>query len=304
MKRDVDLALSCDVDGVEMELPSSDHLLEYAYGWPQEKAISLATEATTYAHEHGLHVAFFTLDSTRASFDICWRLINAVATAGHMDSLAVVDTFGVCTPEAMAYFVKKIKEKVAKPVEIHCHNTFGLALANTLAAVAAGVDIVHTTVNAIGEGTGNAALEEVALALKVLYGVETHIKYEKLTALSEAVQDLSLVRMPPNKPIVGAGTFTVESGIVVGWWERLRKLGMPLETLAFKPELVGQGGVKIVLGKKSGRDSILNKLSQLGLDVPSDKVDEILAQVKLKSEEKKRVLTDDEFTSIVKEASR
>jgi len=301
MKRDVDLALACDVYGLEMEVPSSDHLLAHAYGWPEQKAIDLAVEATKYAAEHGLRVTFFTIDSTRASFDTCWRLINAVATQGHMDALSVVDTFGVCAPHAISYFVKKIKERVDKPLEIHCHNDFGLALANTLAAVSAGVEVVHTTVNAIGERMGNASLDEVAMALKLLYGVETGIKYEKLTPLSKLVQELSLVKMPPNKPIVGDGAFTTESGIVAGWWARLEEAGMPLEMFPFLPEFVGQGGVKVVLGKKSGRDSIYYKLKKLGLTADEKNIDAILMRVKTLAEDKKRVLTDEEFKSIVKE---
>jgi len=303
MKRDVDLALSCDVDGIEMEIPSSDHLLEHAYGWPEDKAVNLAVEATKYASEHGLHVAFFTIDATRATFDAAWRLINAVATAGHMDSLVIVDTFGVCNPEATAHFVRKLKERVDKPLEIHSHNDFGLAVANTLAAVATGVSTVHTTVNGIGERMGGAALEEVAMALKLLYGVETNIKYEKLTALSKLVEETSRVKMPPQKPIVGSGAFTVESGIIAGWWNRLEKMGSPLEMLPFKPELVGQKEVRIGLGKKSGRDSIIYKLNKLGMSVPESKLDEILSLVKLRAEDKKQLLTDDEFISIVKEVS-
>ena len=91
MKRDVDLALACDVDGVVMEIPSSDHLIKYAYGWTVEKAINLSIEATKYAQEHGLHVAFFTIDSTRAKFDTFWGIINSVATKGHMDSSSHAD---------------------------------------------------------------------------------------------------------------------------------------------------------------------------------------------------------------------
>jgi isopropylmalate/homocitrate/citramalate synthase len=300
MKNDVDLALKCDVDGVVMEIPSSDHILSYAYGWPEEKAINLAVEATKYAGEHGLHVAFFTIDSTRSKFETCWRLINAVATEGHMDSLVVVDTFGVCSPQAIHYFVSKIKEKVDKPLEIHCHNDFGLAVANTLSAVTAGVEIVHTTVNAIGERVGNASLDEVAMALELLYGVKTGIKFEKLRALSKLVEELSGVKMPPNKPIVGDNVYTTESGIIAGWWARLEKLNMPLEMFPFVPSFVGHDKVRVVLGKKSGKDSIIYKLNELGLKAPEDKVEQILEAVKTYSEQKKRVLTDHEFIEIVK----
>jgi len=299
MKRDVDLALKCGVDGVVMEIPSSDHLLSYAYGWSEDKAIKLAVEATSYAHEHGLHVAFFTIDSTRAKFETCWSLINAVATEGHMDSLVVADTFGVCSPHAIHYFVRKLKERVKKPLEIHCHNDFGLAVANTISAVAAGAEIVHTTVNGIGERAGNASLAEVVMALELLYGVKTGMKTEKLRKLSKVVEKMTRVKMPQNRPIVGDNIFTVESGIIAGWWSRLEKMGMPLEMLPFLPSFVGHDSVKIVLGKKSGKDSIVYKMEKLGLKVPEDKLEQILEAVKTYSEEKKRVLTDEEFKRIV-----
>jgi isopropylmalate/homocitrate/citramalate synthase len=299
-KSDADLARQCDVDGVIMEIPSSDHILEYAYGWPQERAIQLSVEATAYAAEHGLHVAFFTIDATRASFETCWRLVNAVATEGHMDSLVMVDTFGVCSPEAIKYFVSKMKERIRKPIEIHCHNDFGLGVANTLAAVTAGVEIVHTTVNAIGERVGNGSLDEIALSLEMLYGVKTGIRKEKLYDLSKTVERLSLVKMPPNKPVVGDGAFTTESGIVAGWWNRLEQLDMPLEMFPFKPEVVGQGPVRVLMGKKSGRDSIAFKARQLGLRIPENRIDDLLTKVKETAEMKKRTLTDEEFKLLVR----
>jgi len=300
-KSDIDLARQCDVDGVITEIPSSDHILEYAYGWSQEHAIQLSVEATSYAAEHGLHVAFFTIDATRASFETCWKLVNAVASEGHMDSLVMVDTFGVCSPEAIRYFVTRMKERIKKPIEIHCHNDFGLAVANTLAAVTAGVEIVHTTVNAIGERVGNGSLDEIALALEMLYGVKTGIRKERLYDLSKVVERLSEIDMPPNKPVVGDNAFTTESGIVAGWWNRLEQLNMPLEMFPFKPELVGQRPVRVVMGKKSGKDSIAYKARHLGLHIPDDKVEPLLTRVKETSEQKKRVLTDEEFKLIVRE---
>ena len=302
MKRDVDLALACDVDGVIMEIPSSDHLLKYAYGWTVEKAVNLSVEATKYAGEHGLHVAFFTIDSTRSKFDTFWGIINNVATKGHMDSYVLVDTFGVCSPEATSYLVKEVKKRTDKPIEMHCHNDFGLGVANSLAGVMAGAEIIHTTVNAIGERSGNAALEETAAALELLYGVKTGINFEKLRELSKLVEELSLVKMPPHKPIVGDNAFTTESGIIAGWWDRASKAKRPLEVFPFSPDFLGFDGVKIALGKGSGRASIIYRLKELGFEIPpEEKIDQILEKVKVSSEEKKRLLTDGEFKSIVKE---
>lgn len=242
------------------------------------------------------------MDSTRAPFQTCWKIIDTVATKGHMDSLTVVDTFGVTSPIGIHYFVRKLKERVRKPIEVHCHNTFGLAVANSLAAVEAGAQVVHTTVNGISEGSGAAALEEIAMATRCLYGIDSNIRFDRLTPLSKLVQERSGVVMPAHKPIVGDGVFTAESGIVLGWWSRIRDLNLsPLEIFAFLPEFVGAESQKMVVGKKSGRDSITYKLRELGLDAPEDKIDEILMRVKKTGIELKRALTDEEFISIVEE---
>lgn len=300
MKKDVDLALACDVDGVVMEIPSSDHLLKYGYGWKLEKAIDFSVEATKYAAEHGLHVAFFTIDSTRAKFDTFWNIIESVATKGHMDSYVLVDTFGVCTPEATRYLVNEIKKRIDKPIEIHCHNDFGLAVANSIAGVMSGAEIIHSTVNAIGERSGNASFEEVAAALEILYDIKTDVNFEKLRLLSKIVEERSLIKMPPQKPIVGDKIFTTESGIIAGWWDRASKVKRPLEVFPLNPEFLGSNEVKIALGKGSGRASIIYRLKELGLRIPSEeKIDQILKKVKLLSEEKKRLLTDEEFKSII-----
>lgn len=301
MKADVDLALECDVEGVEMEIPSSRHIIKHAYGWPLEKAIDLSIEATKYASDHGLHVAFFTIDSTRADIDWWLKIINNVATKGHMDSLVLVDTFGVCTPEAVRYLTRKVREQLNIPIEVHFHNDFGLATANTLAAVCEGAEIIHTTVNAIGERMGNADLAEVALALRALYGVKLDLRYDKLYGLSKLVEKLSGVRMPPHKPVVGDGAFKIESGIVASWWLRVEKTNKPLVVYPYKWDLVGQKGVKIVLGKKSGIDSIVNKLNSLDLTLSDEEIDAVLERVKEESVKRKAPISDDVFNEIIKE---
>jgi isopropylmalate/homocitrate/citramalate synthase len=165
-----------------------------------------------------------------------------------------------------------------------------------------GVNTVHTTVNGIGERSGNASTEEVAMALKLLYGVGSNIRFEKLRSLSKLVEELSLIKMPPQKPVTGDNLFTTESGIIAGWWSRLEELNMPLEMFPFLPTFVGYDGkVNIVLGKKSGRDSILFKAKKLNIRVPDDKIDKILTRVKETAEDKKRILTDQEFIAILKE---
>ena len=300
MKADVDNALKLDVDGLIMEVPSSDHLIKYGYGWTEENAVKLSVEATAYAHAHGLKVTFFTIDSTRATFKVISRLVGRVAKEGHMDALALADTFGVLNPEATAYFVRKMRDMLDKPIEIHAHNDFGLGVANTIAAIKAGAQVAHVTVNGIGERTGNTSLEETAMALRLLYGVKSRVKLEKLRGLSKLVRELSGVEVPPQKAVVGDDIFTIESGIIAGWWRRLEKLGMPLEMYPFVPELVGHGKVNVIMGKKSGKDSVIYMADKLGLKVDEKDVDRILAAVKQAAIEKKGPLTAEEFKALAR----
>jgi isopropylmalate/homocitrate/citramalate synthase len=302
MKSDVELALECGVDGVIMEIPSSTQIVEYAYGWTMETAMRKSIEATAYAGEHGLYTCFFCIDSTRADINWYLDLMEKVSTEGHADSFALVDTFGVCTPETIRYMTKKIIERLGKPVEMHMHNDFGLAVANSIAGLQAGGQVVHTTVNAIGERLGNCSLEEILCALQMLYGVDlSHIKFDKLYELSKLVQERTNVIMPGNKPIVGDNFYASESGIVIGWWERLKKLGMPLVMFPIHPKAVGQDDVHIVLGKKSGISSIRMKAEELGFSEPTDdQAMDILAKVKEFAIENKRKLTNEEFEEIAK----
>lgn len=303
MPSDVELALECDVDGVIMEIPSSTHIIEYAYGWTMETALKKSIEATAYAGKHGLYTCFFCIDSTRADLNWYLNLMERVSTEGHADSVALVDTFGVCTPETIRYLTKQVIDRLRKPVELHMHNDFGLAVANSIAGLQAGGSVVHTTVNAIGERLGNCSLEEVVCALRMLYGVELpQIKFDQLYGLSKLVQERTNVYMPSNKPIVGDNFFVSESGIVIGWWERLKKLGKPLVMFPIHPKTIGQDDVHVVIGKKSGVASIRMKAEELGLPEPSeDQALEILSKVKDFAISRKRILTDDEFEEIVKE---
>jgi len=304
MKADVDNALKLDVDGLIMEIPGSDHLIRAGYGWNPAKAIDLSVEATSYAHSHGLKVTFFTIDSTRTPFRAFWKLVGTVAKEGHMDALAIADTFGVINPEATSYLVKKVLQVTRKPVEIHAHNDFGLAVANTIAAVLAGASTVHVTVNGIGERSGNTSLEETVMALRLLYGIETKVRLNKLRSLSLLVQELSQVRMPPQKPIVGDAIFTFESGIIAGWWRRVEKLGIPLEMYPFLPDLVGHDPVKMVLGKKSGKDSISYYAERKGITLDEPTVNELLTKVKEKAIQEKRALRDSELMELIETSKR
>lgn len=291
---------ACGCKGIVVEIPASDHLIEHAYGWTFDRAMKSSIDTTLAAKEAGLYTVFFTIDSTRTEVNRLLDIVERVATEGHMDAFTIADTFGVTTPEAVYYVVKKVIERLKKPVEIHCHQDFGLGVANTIYALAAGASVAHTTVTGLGERAGNVPMEDVVMSLLCLYGLDLGIKTEKLCELSRFVMEKAKVTQPPNRPIVGDKLYEVESGIIAGW-VRLAREHFPLEYVPFSPELVGQKPVSIVLGKNSGPPSMLEWCEKLGVTATEEERMAMLAKVKAKSFEKKDLLTDDEFKAIVEQ---
>ncbi|MFQ5878984.1 MAG: LeuA family protein [Dehalococcoidia bacterium] len=297
---DVKMAVDCGVKGIVIEIPSSEHIIRYAYKWPVERAVELAIEATRYAKSQGLYVTFFPIDASRAEMTWYLSLIERIATEGHMDALALVDTFGVLSSHAVGYFVRRTRERIKKPLETHFHMDFGLGVANTIIALANGAEVVHTTVTGLGERAGNTAMEDTVLSLLMLYGVDTGVKLDKLHELSQWVRQLANHPLPPNREIVGDHLFDVESGIITTWYKNLRDLDRHhlTEMFPFLPEAVGQNEVSIVLGKGSGLDSVALWLDKVGLEASEAAMQEILLEVKGKSLDKKGLLTEDEFRRV------
>jgi isopropylmalate/homocitrate/citramalate synthase len=295
---DVKMAVDCGVKGVIVEIPSSQHIISEAYRWPLERAIELSIEATLYAKSQGLYTVFFPIDASRS--EITWYLdvIEQVAKDGHMDALALVDTFGVLTPQAVRFFAKRTRERIKVPLETHFHMDFGLGVANTIAAIASGAEVMHLSVTGTGERAGNTPLEDTVMALLTLYGVDLGIQTEKLYGLSKMVREMAGLEVPSNRQIVGDQLFWVESGIITGWYRNLRESGNLTEMFPYLPEVVGQSGVEIVLGKGSGIDSVALWLEKLGIEAPDGEMREMLMEVKAKSLEKKGLLTDEEFHKI------
>jgi len=292
---DVQRAVDCGVDGVTLEIPSSEHLVEHSYKWSMEKATDLSIKATRYAHEQGLYVSFFPVDATRSNIDWFLQLIQRVAAEGHMDALGLVDTFGVLSPHGASYYARTMRKHISQPLEVHFHNNFGMAVANTIMAVLEGGEVIHSTVTGIGEGGGNCPMIEVTMALKILYGVDASLKYEMFSELYDLIS--TLAGRGPNRPFVGEETYDVESGMVVSWHRNSRS-AYPTETVPIDPALVGHRGPRYVMGKKSGIDSIAIWAQQLGLTLDKDEGTEILRRVKLHSHDMKRQLTEDEFKDI------
>ena len=193
--------------------------------------------------------------------------------------------------------VKQVIQRLKKPVEIHCHQDFGLGVANTVAALAAGATVAQTTITGIGERAGNVPMEDVVMALLCLHGVDLGIRTEKMCEVSRFVLERAKLTIPPNRPIVGDKLYEVESGIIAGW-VRLARREHPLEYVPFTPDLVGQKPVSIVLGKNSGPPSIEEWCEKIGLKATEEERMAMLKLVKAKSFEKKDLLTADEFKAI------
>ncbi len=297
---DVKRALDCGVDGIIIEIPSSKHIIEKAYGWPVEKAMEMSIEATRFAKENGLYTVFFPVDMTRAELGWFFKLIEKVSTEGHMDALGIVDTMGVLSPHATSFLVKEIKKKINKPLEAHFHNDFNLAAANTVIAVTEGVEVIHSSISGIGERSGMAAYEDVAMILKTMYGAVINLDLSKLYETSKLLQKFLGIQLPDNRPIVGDGIFDVESGIVSVWMDRLLETDDVLEIFPFHWNLVGHKKPRVVLGKHSGTTSIEVWLKKLGKKASGQQIDKILEEVKQKACEEKRLVTESDFKDIIK----
>ena len=302
MVKDMELAKECGVDGVVAEIPGSEHLLAKGIKWGAEKAIKSAIEATAKAHELGLKVLFFPADGSRASMDFLMDTVQAIVDGGgHMDSLALVDTFGALSPEGARLRISQLIERFPEtPIECHFHDDFGLGTATSLAGLAAGASAVHVTVNGIGERAGSAQLEQVALSLEALYGQDTGLDLSKLKDLSDTVARLAREPINPTAPVVGDAIFGWETGMPSSLWENARKSD-PLVMLPYRWDLVGNIEPVLDLGKKSGKDNLRVWLERYELSVDEEKKMDLLMAVKAKGIELHRTLNEDEFRELVKE---
>ncbi|HQA47831.1 MAG TPA: hypothetical protein PK985_04835, partial [Bacillota bacterium] len=258
----------------------------------EEVVLKRIRDAVSAAKQENLYTAFFAVDATRSEPEFLKKAYQTAVKECGADEIVLVDTLGVATPEAMAYLTKLAKSWVDVPVAVHCHNDFGLALACTLACLKEGADCAHVTVNGLGEKSGNADIAELAIALHGLYGIETNLKLDKLYDLSKLVEEISGVPVSPMRPVVGDMVFTRESGLVVA-----QMLAYPPSVEGYAPEVVGRKR-DVSLGKKSGKKSIEYALGQVGVELPEDKIDTLLNEVKVLSTQKKGSVSLEEFKAM------
>ena len=294
VQADVEQLVGLGVGAAVVESPISDAKLA-ALGVSHDDMLARIRKAVAFAVGEGMTIAFFGVDGSRAEPDFFRRAYEAAVEAGAAE-VAVVDTIGVATPEGAAYLVGQAVDWLEVPVHWHGHDDFGLATAAAVSAVQAGATWVQGTVNGMGERAGNASLLEVALALEALYGIPTRLDLAKARALADLVRERSGYGLAPWTPLTGETLFTRESGAVASQFHD------PPAIEPYSSELVGAER-RIVLGKKSGLDSIRIKAEELGLDVPEERHAELLAAVKELGTQKKRLVTDAEFTKLVQKGA-
>ena len=288
--QDIDAALACDVDSVHIFLATSKVHLEKKLKITQQEAVEKAVAAVQYAKQHGLVAEFSCEDATRTELSFLNVVHKAVEDAG-VDRIDIPDTVGVMTPQAMMQFVSEIKKTTKVPLAVHCHDDFGMSVANSLAGVLGGAEEVHVTVNGLGERAGNAALEEVVMGLQAFYGLKTRINTRKMAFVSRLVSQLTGIAVQPNKAIVGENAFSHEAGIHVH--------GVLSESSTYepmRPEIVGKERT-LVVGKHSGVHAVQNKLKEYGLDLAPEQMKEVVVRVKKYAESGKK-LDDAELLAV------
>jgi homocitrate synthase NifV len=285
---DVEHSLDCGVDAVAISMSASDIHIEHKLQKSRQWVLDQIRSCVAFAKQHDLYVSVNAEDASRADLEFLLRFGQAAKDEG-ADRLRFCDTLGILDPFDTYNVISFLKKQGGLNIEMHTHDDFGMATANALAGIKAGATYVNTTVNGLGERAGNAALEEVVMALKYLGKVDMGFETSRLRELSECVASASARTIPAWKSIVGTNVFAHESGIHADG-----VIKNPLNYEAFAPEDVGLER-QIVVGKHSGSRTIYRKFQEFGLELTQKECDGVLALVRARAIELKRALFDKEL---------
>ncbi len=276
VKKDIDRCLDADVDLVHVFVSTSDIQIAHTIKKSHQAIVTASAEAVEYVKDHDRSCLFSAMDATRTSPGFLKEIFGAVEEVG-CDIINIPDTVGVAIPSSFYGMVKEICENTKNMVvDVHCHNDFGLAVANSLAAFEAGAREVQVTANGLGERAGNANLAETVMSLHSIYGAKTGIKTQYLVETAKLVERLTKIGISPTTPIVGENAFSHESGIhSQGVLERSDTFEPGIMT----PEMVGHRR-RIVLGKHTGRHAVMQSLKDMGYSPNKDQLQEILERIK------------------------
>ena len=279
IKSDIDACLECGIREIPIFTPFNGLNLKYKLKMTKEQVLEDTVGCIEYAKEHGVTVDFVLEDASRTPLEDILRIFEAAVKAG-ANRLVIADTVGFLRPLSTRYLISRIREGLSKliskkvPLSIHCHNDFGLATANTLAAVEEGIAYVHTCVAGFGERSGVAPLEEVVVALELLYNKDTGIDMNKLYRLSQLAEKSFALPIQFHKPIIGENAFSYEVDEHVQGM-----LAHPLIYEPFPPEIV-ERETQFYLGRQTGRESIENHLTSAGIKATSWQINEIVRRIK------------------------
>ncbi|MEK6776132.1 MAG: homocitrate synthase [bacterium] len=288
---DVNASIGCGVTAVAISLPVSDLQIERKLGKERSWVLAQLCRTLEYAKHLGLYVCVGAEDASRADPQfLCKFALTAAACSA--DRIRFSDTVGILDPVETFKRISDLTRELSIPVEIHTHNDFGLATANALAGIQAGAEIVSTTVLGLGERAGNAAIEQVVMSLREIYGLETGVQADSLLPLCRYVAQASGREIPPGAPVVGEKIFSHESGIHADGVMKEPSMYEP-----YRPESVGRKR-RIVIGKHSGRHALTRRLQALGLDIDSFRAARLLEEVRSVSIRLKRNLSNQELIRI------
>jgi 2-isopropylmalate synthase len=285
VQTDIDAAINCDLKYVHIFIATSDIHMQYKLKMNQEQVREKAVWAVDYAKKHGMQVEFSAEDATRSDRKFVREIFKAVAAAG-ADRLDIPDTVGYATPQYISQLVKDVVEATIKvPVSMHCHDDFGLAVANTISGINAGASSAHVTINGLGERAGNASLEEFVMALQCLYNRRHNIKTELLYETSKFISNVMGIIVQPNKAIIGENAFGHESGI-----HTHGIINNPLTYEPISPDLVGRKRW-LQAGKHAGAHGIKAMLEDFGIEPTNEQLHEIVEKQKNLADKGKDITT-------------
>lgn len=294
LKEDIDVAMKAGVEGINIIIPTSDLHISQKLEKTREQVLDMVEESVGYVKAHGLDAELSMEDGSRTDAAFLKQVIGKAIKSG-VDRATICDTVGVLNPVRAFKLFSGVREEFPDiDLGVHCHDDFGLSVANSLEALRAGANVVHATVNGIGERAGNASLEEIAVALRVMYNVKVNIKTELLQEASQLVSRLTGVLVSPNKSIVGKNAFAHESGI-----HTHAILKNPLTYESINPEIVGAAR-RIVSGKHSGSYGLRKILEEMGLQPSKEEFVEIVNQVKSLGDKGEKLTDSDLFEMALK----
>lgn len=287
-RNDVDNCIDANVDMVHVFIPTSEVQRIHTIRKSHEEVVAITGDIISYARDHTDKVLFSAMDATRTGISELIEVYAAAVDAG-ATAINVPDTVGVATPTSMKAMIEKLRPKIPCTIDVHCHNDFGMATANTISAIEAGADQVQVTVNGIGERAGNADFACTVMVLESIYGFDTGIKTERLVETSRMISRFSGIMLPPNYPVTGEFAFSHESGIHS---QGVIEHSSTFEPGIMTPEMVGHRR-RLKLGKHVGRHAVREMLSQVHISPDDTQMDEIIQKIKQISSRGKKITEHD-----------